>query len=165
MASPRNHCHWRNHLHFTDYVIGFVLGITYKRIPDDITNYFRRCWPCMLLPRQMANKVSIAIRKGTKYYPKILENQSASVLGTLCALQVISLEGKWDGDGKDTKRLSATIRSMRSDQWSCLICESEPVWKMAWKETIARMHQFFKHKESLATSLWKGIWELERERQ
>jgi hypothetical protein len=46
----------------------------------------------MLLPRKMANKVSTAITKGTEMW--ILENQSAFALGTLCAVQIISLEEK-----------------------------------------------------------------------
>lgn len=132
MASPGNHCHWRNHLHFTsDYVI----------------NYFRRCWPCMLLPREMANKMSIVIRKGTKYYPRILENQSA--WNTVCSSNYFTwrkMRWKWQRH----KKLSATIRGMgRTDDVTLYV-------SVFLKETINGIHQFSKYKESLATSSWKG---------
>lgn len=40
----------------------------------------------------MANKMSTIIRKGTKYYPIILENKGTYVFGTLCAVQIVFLK-------------------------------------------------------------------------
>lgn len=36
--------------------------------------------------------MSTIIRKGTKYYPIILENKGAYVFGTLCAVQIVFLK-------------------------------------------------------------------------
>lgn len=48
----------------------------------------------MLLSKKVANQLSTAIRKDTKYYPMILENRDPSALGTLlvCAVQIVALE-------------------------------------------------------------------------
>lgn len=67
----------------------------------------------MLLPRKMANKMSTIMRKGTKYYPTILENKGASAFGTLCAVQIVALEEKCNGSGEDSKTLSIVIKGMR----------------------------------------------------
>jgi len=60
----------------------------------------------------MANKMSTIIRKGTKYYPIILENKGAYVFGTLCAVQIVILE-KCNGSGEDSKKLSIMIKGMK----------------------------------------------------
>lgn len=67
----------------------------------------------MLLPGKMANRMSMIIRKGTKYYPIILENKGAYVFGTLCAVQIVVLKEKCNGSGKDSKRLSIMIKGRK----------------------------------------------------
>jgi hypothetical protein len=49
--------------------------------------------------REMLSKKSTSIRKRTEYYSRILVSQSASILGTLCA---VALE-KYNGAGEDRK--------------------------------------------------------------
>ena len=61
----------------------------------------------------MANKMSTIIRKGTKYYPIILENKGAYVFGTLCAVQIVILKEKCNGSGEDSKKLSIMIKGMK----------------------------------------------------
>lgn len=47
--------------------------------------------------------MSTVIRKGTKYYPVILENKGAYRFGTLCAAQIVILKEKCNGSGEDSK--------------------------------------------------------------
>lgn len=48
----------------------------------------------MLLSKKVANQLSTAIGKDTKYYPMILENRDPSALGTLlvCAVQIGTIQ-------------------------------------------------------------------------
>ena len=61
----------------------------------------------------MASKMSTIIRKGTKYYPIILENKGAYVFGTLCAVQIVILKEKCNGSGEDSKKLSIMIKGIK----------------------------------------------------
>lgn len=54
--------------------------------------------------------MSATIRKGAKHHPRILENEGASTVGMLCEVQVVALEEKCNGAGRDAKRLSIMIR-------------------------------------------------------